>query len=512
MMQAQSEPTQDAYDVVVIGAGLGGLSAAALLAKTGGKVLVAERQDGAGGYAHTFKRDSYLFDPAIHVIGQAEDGRFLDFMFRHLGVRDRVTFLPLNHFYGAHFPGLELHVPIGTEAFIDYHASQFPHQREQIRAFIELCRQVHSEAHYMPPQIPLKDLDQLVERFPVLFSHLRFTLGEVLAEHFIDVHAASAVVASWPYVGSPPSRLSFLTFTQMLFSQIEGTYYSAGSFQRLADALVFSLTQNGGELSLKSTVRKILVQDGKVTGVVLEDGRQVEAACIISNADAKQTFEQLVGEEHLPTPLVRRLRRMQPSLSACVLYAGTTMDLRALGAAHETFFYKYWDHEETYSDIMSGKPGGMWVNVPSIVDPSLAPPNEHVLIFTALAPFDIGRPWEEEKERYTETMIAHLDTIFPGVRQTLTYTELGTPEVLYRYTLNQGGALYGWEYTPDQSGSKRLPHQTPISGLFLSGHWTQPGAASLRVLVSGIHTAQIVMRVCGLGDAAAFRPPDLPPV
>lgn len=506
------EPRHDTYDAIVVGCGIGGSTAAAMLARAGRRVLVVERQTGPGGYAHVFERGPYIFDPAIHVTGQGGEGQIFDSLLRHLGVRDEVAFLPVESYYAAAFPGLRLHLPIGFDRFIEAHAAEFPAEAENIRRFFRLCEQVHGEAHFLPPQLSFKRLDAVVAKFPVLFRYIKADLSAVLAEHIGDPRARAACVASWPYVGLPPSRLSFLTFTQMLFSQMEGTYYSRGSFQRLANALVTALERHGGELVLNTPVERIVIEDGRAAGVVLAGGREVRAPAVISNTDAKRTFEQLVGEEHLPAPYLRRLRRMKPSLSAFVLYAATDVDLRREDAAHETFIYRHWDHDETSADIERGLPGGVWLNVPTLLDPSLAPPGEHVLILTSLARYDIGQPWSDVRARNTDLLLAELAGLYPALRDRVRVIETATPLTLERYTLNQGGAIYGWEYLPDQTGSKRLAHRTPVPGLYLAGHWSQPGAASLRVLVSGIHTAQIVLAETGHPDlAAAFHPPDLPP-
>jgi prolycopene isomerase len=100
--------------------------------------------------------------------------------------------------------------------------------------------------------------------------------------------------------------------------------------------------------------------------------------------------------------------------------------------------------------------------------------------------------------------------VFPGLRDSLVFREVATPLAMERFCLNRGGAAYAWENTPAQTGGKRSPHITPIEGLFLAGHWTQPGSGSLRTIVSGMHTAQLVLGFKGL-PGITLEHPDLPP-
>jgi prolycopene isomerase len=299
----------------------------------------------------------------------------------------------------------------------------------------------------------------------------------------------------------------------MLISMLEeGSFYCEGSFQRLVDALAMAVERHGGEVALGQRVERILVVDGAVTGVVLAGGREITATAVVSNADARQTFEDLIGADRVPAPFARRMRRLEPSLSACVLYAATDLDLRRHHLAHETFLYKHWDHEATYQDILQGQPGGMWFNVPTLIDPSLAPAGEHLVILTALAPYDIGTPWAEAKERYTDLLLDELEGVFPGFREHLTFAEVATPPTFERYALNQRGAIYGWANTPEQATTGRPAHETPIKGLYLSGHWSQPGTGSLRAIYSGMQTAQVALGyphfgafLAAVGDGAMPR-------
>lgn len=503
-------PSRDEYDAIVIGSGLGGLSTGAHLARAGERVLVIERGDGPGGCAHAFRRGDYLIDPAIHIISQAGEGFLLDASLQFLGVRDRVTMLELGDLYAARFPDFSMHVPIGLEEYIAAHTALLPDHAETVERFFRLVHQIHHELHELPPQLNMRDLDAVVQQFPMMFKYSRATLQEAMDELLPDPRAQAICAAGWPYMGVPPSRLSFLTYCQATSAHLESPRYCKGSFQQLADAFVAALEMHGGELLLNTQVGKITIEDGRATGVTLATGQEVRAKAIVSNADARHTFEELVGEDRLPAPFMKRLRRMTPSLSACALYAATTLDLTKLDVAYETFIYKHWDHQQTYDDILAGQPGAMWLTVPTLLDPSLAPPGEHLVILTSLAAYDIGEPWEEAKPRFTEALLGELTAMFPGIRDHLTFTEVATPPTFERYTLNSRGAIYGWEFTPLQSGSKRMPHHTPVAGLFLAGHWTLPGASSLRVFVSGVHAAQIVLAESGKQLGLEHR--DLPPI
>jgi phytoene dehydrogenase-like protein len=487
-------PKSDAYDVIVVGAGFGGLSAGASLAKLGKSVLVVERHDGAGGYARAFRRGSYLFDPAIHVTAQGQPGGFLDIYLRLLGVRELVDLITIDELYAADFPDARIHVPTGVEAFIETHARRWPAEEEAIARFVRTAGQLVVESQTVPARLGLQEIAEAEARFPTLFRYRLLSLGDVLDDFFHDAQLKSTLAAAWPYLGVPPAKLSFPLYASMLFSMIESANYSKGSFQRLADAFAAALERSGGELLLSTHVSRIDVADGRVTGITLEDGGRVRTDAVISNVDATQTVEELIGVEHFPDKFIRRFRRFKPSLSAFVVYTATDLDLRDYGLASEVFMYPDWDHDRDYAKAIAAKSAtGTWVSIPTMHDPSLAPEGEHLLVASGLVPYDIGEPWDGARGRFSDLMLDRVERLIPGFKESITFSESATPETMKRYTLSKDGAIYGWEQSPQQSTGRRLPPRLPIDGVLLAGHWTEPGAGSFRAMYSGFLAATILL-------------------
>jgi prolycopene isomerase len=503
------EPRDDRYDAIVIGSGLGGVSSAALLAKHGYKTLVLEQGEGTGGLAHAFSRGEYTFDSAIRVLAE---GEMVEGLLNYLDVADECKLLHIDHLYRAQFPdGESIFAPVGLEEFMEARIRLFPGEAEGIRNFFGLRRQMFLETARMPMQVDARQLGSAMEMAPTLFKYRTATLKDVLDEHLHDPKLKAMACALWPYMGTEPSRLSFFAYSQFIGVLVDGPYYCQGTFQNLVDAFATALERNGGELVVKSPVTRIVVEDGRVCGVEIASGRRVDAPIVVSNADALHTFQDMIGVEHVPTSFAKRLQRLKPSASACVLYGATTHDVLQYEPAHETFVYKHWDHDDTWRDVQAGKPAGMSMSIMTMLDPDLAPRDEHIIIITAVAPYDIGRDWGAYRDEYMDGLLAEFEPTIPNLREHLSFWIGGTPVDIERFTRNYQGATYGWELVPSQIGSKRLGHAAPVDGLYLVGHWTEEGPASFRVILSGINTATKILADSGSQDTIpSFKPSDIP--
>ena len=493
------EAERAAYDAIVVGSGIGGLTTAALLARAGRSVLVVERHDRPGGYAHAFRRGRFHIDSAVHMVGGCDpergpEGGLIGRLLELLEVGDRCQFEPIDPVYRAVYPGLTIDAPSGLEAFTATHAELFPAAATGLRELLGHCVEVRSElarfSELSNPLDVLRDPDAL----PRLRAYGRSTLAQVARQSIGDPGLRAVIGTLWPYLGLPPDRVSFLYWATMLLSYVDdGAYYCKGTFQRLADALAFSIKRAGGELLLRSTVRRVQVQGGRACGIVLENGQRISAPVIVSNADVMQTATELVGERDMPHGYLRSLERMERSTSAFVVYAATELDLVRLGARHETFVFQDWDHATAYERTQAGNPDWITITVPTLSDPDLAPPGQHLLVLTTLLPYAASKDWRAAKPRWTERLLEIAARQYPGLLGSLTFVEAATPRTMERYTRNTEGAIYGWALGPNQIGPQRTACRSPLPGLHLAGHWTQPGGGVYGVTSSGLNCAREIL-------------------
>jgi len=472
------ELKRDSYDVVVVGAGMGGLTAAALLAKSGLQVLLVDKNDRAGGYAQSMERGGFTFDLAVHLISGCNEGGTVRSVLDDLDVLDEAEFIKPATFYRCIFPDFTIDVPIGLKQFADVHAREFPRERQGIEALVNEMEAICHEAAGIRSSMGLSDLIRAPFAYPHLFKYRNKTFAQMLDQFIKSEKLKAALSALCIYIGLPSSRLPAIVMSFALVAIVEDDhYYIRGGSQRLVNAVVHGLEKHGGEFLPKSPVNRIHCEQGKVSSVELEGGTRVKARAVVSNVSARQTFGKLLNPSCTGKKYLDRVYRMRPTHSVFEVFMGVDIDMRNSVMAHETFVLRSYDLSYGVSDnfsqalVKGSSRAGFGMCVPTLTDSSIAPSGCHVLCMATYAPYDIGKNWDGEKEKVGESLIKQAEVYVPGLSDHILIKELVSPLDLERMTLNDEGAIYGWEKGFGQIGRKAFTFSTPVKGLYLAGHW-----------------------------------------
>ena len=473
-------------DAIVIGAGIGGLFAANLLAKGGMKVLLVEKHSMLGGFCSTFRRKGYLFDAATHfypLLGNPETmtGKLL----RELEIpTEWVKMDPVDQF---HIPGMEpFAVPSDFAAYLRKLKTWFPNETVGIDAYFDELRQAYMYGLLYYFKGIANDHAQRLEKF---------TITDKLNQHFRDPRLKSLLMADTPHWGSLPDRTSYLFDAMLRLSYFLGNYYPRGSSQKFADDLGRGLQARGGKVLKCAAATRILVENGAARGVRVrtESHRAAEefefhSKVVISNADALFTFRDLVGTAHCGDWMVNHLESLEPSFPCFLVHLGLKgMDPAALAAA-EGYYWNSYDPGDAVRSVFK-------VFIPTHFDPTLAPPGGQILIVQKLTPVRLEHvsDWDAHKAQVEDGIMQRLRQILPGIDQHIVVKLSASAMTSHRFTGNWQGAMLGWAMSPGQLGPGRPPTSTPIENLHLAGHWTQPGGGITPVIISAQRVARQIL-------------------
>ncbi len=490
------------YDVIVIGAGMGGLTAAALLAKKGLKTLLLEKEDQVGGYVVSFKRRGFLFDATGAFVGGCHPGGEFHRILDEIGVRPEIEFAPVHHVRNI-YPGFEVHLrPGGFHSYTDALFDLFPKEEEGLKTYLSMIKKIGEEIESYSRITTVQKIF-----FPFYFRNLvrfhRFSHKTILDNLFKEEEIKMAL-HSLP-VTEPPSRLSFLFLAVMINKAlIEGVFYPKGGMGKISEAMAEAFLRSGGEIHLQTEVDEILTRNGRVAGVRTKGGERFLAPRVISNINPNLSVKMLPPE--LRSRFAKKWRHLEYSLSSFVLYLATDLDLRAMGLPYFTYLRFLSDLEEEDRILRKGeipRDPTLMVSIPTMMDPSLAPAGHHLLSVLVNVPYHYRGKWgggnienyRQIKEDVSQKILRRLESkLIPGLKDHLLFHEAATPITLERYTGNEMGAMYGLASTPKQVGNLRPPHQTSIPGLFQVGHYTRPSHGIVGASLSGFIAARIILK------------------
>ncbi len=496
------------YDAIVIGGGLGGLTAGAKLAREGQRVLLLEQYAVVGGYATTYRHGQFKVEVGLHELDGLDVGDHKHEIFHQLGVFEGVQFVRLPEFYRLVADGIDFVMPDSADKAMAALTERFPHEKKGIAAFFERILKTRRERARLPSQP--RSLRRLIPLIPLLcpnlFKSSHQTLTGFLDAHFRDDKLKLILATNFGYYGDNPDQLSMLYFS---FGQasyfVGGSWFIKGGSQELSNYLARDIEKHGGTVMTRTEATRILLENGRATGVRFKNKRSDEegearAPLVVANAAMPLVARELLPADAAPA-FQRKVSAGRASLSLICLYLGFNRPLSELGHRHySTFVMEGIDgfdslRRQLRSDY--SQRGYSFVDYGQ-ADTGLAPPGKGLGVLVArdwLSDWEsLSEPDYQAKKQQVERIFRErLEKLVPGINEAIEWCEVATPRTMVRYTRNPHGSVYGFAQLVRQSGLNRLDVRSPIKGLYFGSAWSFPGGGFSGAIYSGWLAAQAAL-------------------
>ncbi|XP_014886823.1 putative all-trans-retinol 13,14-reductase [Poecilia latipinna] len=495
-------------DVIVIGSGIGGLSAAATLAKAGKKVLVLEQHDQAGGCCHTYIEKGFEFDVGLHYIGQVHENSMLRIAF------DQITEGQLE------FQELQPHVDtvqIGSgderreyKIFTGKHEmkarliEQFPNETEAIEKFFKIMKLSAKKTHYLAT---MKLIPQWVSLLLLksgiadLISPV-FRLSGTPATGYMDTLTKNKdlqVIFSYFFYGVPPKESSILINALLMHHYKRGAYYPKGGSSEIAFHIIRTIQKYGGSCLVRAPVSQILVDEkGAAYGVKVKKGQEeveVHAPVVVSNCGVFTTFQKLLPPEiRVRHDIQERLSMMRHGRGSMLIFSGFDGTAEDLGLVSTNFWlFKDNDMDKSMEDFFAlskeEAPDNipmMFITVPSAKDPeaNIRHPGKSCMTILTMVKYEWFEEWKDTtvrrrgddyynyKMRFTKNLFDWACTLFPKIKDKLVFQDVATPLTNMHYLGAQRGAMYSAEHNVERFYAEAVARNrssTPVKNLYISG-------------------------------------------
>ncbi|NHJ40517.1 MAG: NAD(P)/FAD-dependent oxidoreductase [Asgard group archaeon] len=496
--------TETDFDVIIIGAGAGGLSAGVSIQSNnpGLKTLMLEKNDYPGGFIGGFFKKGFYFDAAAEAILNAEKGRaysaLTEFDFNHPFIRMDIV----ESYYDKN---RVFHLYSDEAKLLQEIEKHFPDQLEKAREFINACKKITSEFRKVridSGKLSFKKILQIIFKYPAIRKYGRKNFKQLLDSFFTNEQLKNYFLIYSLWVGLRYDEISAPLGVYLFTNSItSGLFYPEGGMEAFAKKLAELFVARGGTLKYKVEVEKILLEDNKAVGVKLNDGTIYRAKYIISNADLKRTILNYVGKEYFQNDYIGMIEKIKQSATGLMLFLGIeNMDLTKYPA-----HFHIGINPNIIEDTRQGKfelKEGLAVRIAANKDPDIRKDNKDSIHALFLAPYDWNNYWhagknlnreskeyKKLKEELTEKMIKIIEQIIPEISKNIVYKSLSTPLTFERYNYVTDGSWYGPRY------DQELPDfRLPIENLFLAGSNTA-GAGVTGSIYSGILTGNHVIEL-----------------
>ena len=448
------------YDAVVIGAGNGGLVAAVTLAKRGVKTLLLEQHNLPGGFASSFIRGRFEFEPALHEpadIGAPDNPGSLGLLFQELEldvewaeVHEAYRLITTDDVKG----NLDITMPFGIDAFIEHLERLVPGSRPTVSAFMDLSKQVLDGLAYLSDSKGNPDKSVLMKDHANFLKTAPYSVEDVQKKLKIPEKAVRILNAYWCYLGIPISKTNFTVFAAMLYKYIDkGVFIPKMRSHEISSALLSKFYEYGGEAWFNTRVHKICVSDGKVTGVTTDRG-EVSVDQVVANVPPHVAYSTMIEpSSQAPEIELRAADARKPGTQGFVLYLGLNKSAEELGLKEYSYFiFPSMDTNALYGSCGDIRNNNVQATVClNNAVPDCSPPGTCIMSFTTVythgAWADVTpETYHETKNRIADGMIDYFEASTGiKIRDSIEEISIAGPPTFSRYAAAYNGSIYGYD-------------------------------------------------------------------
>jgi len=515
MSVSQNNNIKNTYDTIIVGAGVGGLSAAICLARTGQKVLVLEQHDVPGGWCHSFYLNGYRFTPGVHYVGLLDKGQSTSELYEGLGIANDIAFYKMNPkaFEHCWIEDERFDYPDNFEDLKTALIERFPHEKKGINKYLTLVENVGKQLQLIPKVRGFWQHLTIPFRTKHMGKYSPFSLKRVINWHVKDPLLQSFLNVQFGDHGLAPAKASFIMHAAIMNHYAFGGFYPMGGGGAIVKAMTNKIKEHHGKVQTSTSVKRILIEGDKkkkAVGVELDSGEQIFADRVISNADPAITYFDLIGKEHLNKKLLKKLNKTTYSCTSLMLFLTVDMDVKKAGLdsgniwklTDKDFDKIYIDSQQT--DILEGEEfPGMFISCTTLKDPISFDGRYHTLEAITYINYDAFAAFKDEKderskaylefkEQIIQKFLRSLEKVVPGITANIVHKELGTPVTNEFYINSTDGNVYGTEKSLKHIGPFAYKMKTEIENFYLCGASTvSHGVAGASY--SGVQTAASIL-------------------
>ena len=497
-------------EVIFIGAGISGLTGAALLAKKGFKVTVVDAQFKPGGSCGIFKREDVIFEQGAAMIYGFGDIGFNPHRFVFNALEEPIDIIKHDYLYAIHFNGHKILFYEDMDKFVEQLGEVFPDEKDNFKRFYDdfsdlYLKVIANQPTFTTPDVVTKEqglmqLKSAPKAYLKFLGYMNKNTEHILKKYFsskevFDFFNKLTSTYCYTNVKETPAILSAVMFVDNHFG---GSYYPAGSTLNLIGKLEKVIEENNGEMIYNRKVEKILVKDDKVYGVKLDDGKIIKGERVVNSGNVWNLYNNLIDKD-----LCKKEREwansLVPTYPSLVLFALVKDDV----IPKDTL-----PIEMLVGDTKKIDEGEVTLYILSKDDYTLCPRGYQTVI--AIGPtfkdwinssgdYHTEKYYKQKKEEENR-ILNLLENRFPGFKKSVYHVELSTPATLQRLVMKEKGAVAGPKQQLGQHMLKRLKTKGDIEGLYNCGESTVMGTGTPAVTVSGISVANLILRECNMQE------------